>query len=73
MQDRREPDFELLNEGTVVMLFPVTDAAKDWVEEEVETEDNWMGEPLVIESGYIGPIIEGLVEDGLTIALAERG
>jgi hypothetical protein len=61
-------DFRFENYFSVVRLTPLTQAARDWLEEHVSYED-WQtfGRGVVIEPRYARQIMEGLVADGLTV------
>jgi hypothetical protein len=54
--------------GTVGRLTPETQAARDWINDHVESEPyQWLGPALCIESRYIAPIVERIVSDGLEV------
>ena len=54
--------------GSIAQLEPVTDAGRDWINENVETESyQWMGGRLCIEPRHMDALIEGLSEAGLTV------
>ena len=61
-------DFICANHGSIIILVPLTAAAKDWVEEYVDYDQTWMGNGIVIEPRYFDPILEGIHEAGLTVA-----
>ena len=51
---------------SVYGLTPITQAAKDWIKENVQAESwQWLGHTLVIEHRYISDIVQGMVDDGL--------
>ena len=53
---------------TVYRLTPITEVAKAWIEENVSTEPwQWLGESLVIETRYVGDLVEGMFKVGLEI------
>jgi len=61
-------DFKVTYHGSVSRLVPLTDLAKEWVEEHLQLEDwQWMGPAIVIDTRYIGDIIDGIIDDGLAI------
>ncbi len=44
------PDVLIRNEGTVFLFCPLTDRAKDWLEDNVESEPwQWFGNAFVVE------------------------
>ena len=65
-----EIDFQVLNAGNIFILTPLTEAADTGVEERVSLteETQYFGKKgIVIEHRYISDIIEGLLNDGLTM------
>lgn len=55
--------------GTIYLLRGVSDAGKEWIEENVtqnEETQYWNG-AIVVEHRFIADIIEGARQDGLTI------
>jgi hypothetical protein len=63
-----QSDFIYQHEGTIGLLFPITDAARAWVDEHISDDAQWFGHALVIAWRYVDPIIEGIVSDGLEVA-----
>ena len=63
-----QSDFIYQHEGTIGLLYPVTDAARAWVDEHISDDAQWFGKGLVIEWRYVDPIIEGITRDGLGVA-----
>ena len=62
-----QTDFRYQHEGSIGLLFPITDGAKDWVDEHISDDAQWFGSGLVIEWRYVDHIIEGIVNDGLGV------
>ncbi len=60
-------DFKLSGHGSVYLLYPLTRAARAWIEEHVIGETSWFAGALVVEHRYIGPIIGGAIGDGLRV------
>jgi hypothetical protein len=61
-------DFSLTNHGTIFTIEPVTQQAKDWFDENVPTEGwQWMGSACSVEPRCIEPLVEGILEEGMTI------
>lgn len=61
------PDFSFLDEGTIAVLTPQTDAARAWVDEHIDPDHmQWAG-GVVIEHRFVLDIITGLDSEGLTI------
>jgi len=61
------PDFTVKNEGSLVLLEPFSDQARDWVDEHISENAQWYFGAVVVEHRYIEPIIEGIQEDGMTV------
>ena len=62
--DPDDVDFRIRNEGTLVLLWPISDVAKSWVLENVAVATEWGG-AVVIEHRYAQAIIDGATADGL--------
>lgn len=61
-------DFEFQNHGSVCMLRPITDAAKEWVDANLELEGwQWMGPSFAVEPRCADALIDGIIGDGLTV------
>jgi hypothetical protein len=53
------------NEGTVILLRPVNGIARQWLEDNVESEGwQWFGGALACEPRTVVPVLEGFVADG---------
>lgn len=54
-------------DGSVVLLRPLTDAVREWLEEHVEPDVTWWGGPkspaLVVEPRFVESILSGLAHD----------
>jgi hypothetical protein len=60
-------DFTVRDEETIMLLFPESEAAREWVEEHLPDDClTWAG-AVVIEHRYVPDILAGIVTDGLTI------
>ena len=72
-----ETDFEIRNEGSIFLLFPKNDAAREWIDVNIygtdadtgipENEVQWFGGGIVIEPRFVPDIIEGIQGDGLKV------
>jgi hypothetical protein len=58
-------DFRVENHGSLVLVFPITQDAKDWLDENVRGEQQWFGSGLAVEPRYIADLIAGMYEAGL--------
>ena len=66
IQTKDRPDFEVINQGTICLLQPMTVAAREWLAENIHVE-SWqmMGDAVAIEPRYMAPILAGIDEEGL--------
>ena len=74
-----ENDFEVQYHGSLFVLHPCNDAAREWIDihvygtdadggtETVEQNVQWWGGGVVIEPRYLPDIIEGIEADGLDV------
>ena len=49
-----------MNEGSIVLFEPLTDAAQDWWSSNVDPEAQTWGRSYVVEHRYAGDIMEGI-------------
>lgn len=68
-------DFTLVNDGagaSVQLLRPVSDAAKQWVEDKIGEDNGYQPywPTVAIETRYVLDILRGIQADGLTIEIA---
>lgn len=61
------PDFRLRDSGSIWLLFPVSDAAKAWIEENIPDDAQWLGKGLAIEARFVDNILGGLAGAGLAV------
>lgn len=59
-------DFEVRNEGTIFLFTPLTQAAKDWIAENIPDDATYFGPALVVEHRYAADIAQGMLAAGLT-------
>jgi hypothetical protein len=62
-----EPDVTVRNEGTLFLFQPLTNAAKEWIDENVSDEAIWYGRSLVVEHRYAEDVALGMIESGLRV------
>jgi hypothetical protein len=63
-------DFRIQNEGSLVLLSPISEAAKQWADEHIGRDNGFQPywpDSIVIEARYIGDILEGIQADGLAV------
>ena len=61
------PDVLIRNEGTVFLLCPLTPAAKQWIEDNVQPDAQWFGQALVVEHRYVLGLLMGMRDAGLVL------
>lgn len=59
-------DFQLSNVGSICILYPRTQRARDWVADHLDEHQSWCA-GVVIEPRYVDAIVEGAREDGLEV------
>jgi len=59
-------DFRVTYHGTITTITPLTDACREWLEENVEIEP-WQrfGTRIAIEPRYVEQLAETMIEEGL--------
>ena len=63
-----QADVEVIDHGTIVLFRPLTDACRAWIDDNVEEEAMWFGGALAVEHRYAPYLIEGMVDNGLSLA-----
>lgn len=55
--------------GTIVLVRPLTDAAKEWVTDNVPLESwQWMGDAFACEPRLVENLVTGMTDGGLKVA-----
>jgi hypothetical protein len=69
MSTNAASDFTVRNEGSIVLLHPHTDAARDWVNQNIGEDNGYQPywPSVVIEPRYVGDIVNGITADGLVV------
>ncbi len=65
-QEQPQPDVKVRNEGTLVLLQPMTEAATDWIDANITDAQFYCG-ALVVEARYAREIIEAMERSGLIV------
>ena len=56
------------NQGTIMVLTPQTQKAKDWFDENVEAEGwQWIGDGLGVDHRMAENLLQGILTSGLTV------
>lgn len=59
-----KPDFRIRNEGTVVMFTPMTEAARQFLRDKVQSESwQWMGDSLCVDHRVAWDLLHVLKTD----------
>jgi hypothetical protein len=71
--DEPKPDFGFAHHGfahhgSLTILTPLSQAAKDWIDEHIDPDHLTFGRGIVIECRFAEAILNGLTNDGLTVA-----
>ena len=62
------PDVITDNFGSIVGITPMTPAAREWIDENCQTEEwQWLGLTLNVDRRYAADILEGMQEAGLIL------
>lgn len=60
-------DFTLEDCGSIMLLKPHNEPARQWLVESTPDEAMWWGGGLVIEPRYVGAIVNGVIDSGFTL------
>ena len=63
----RGPDFQLIHQSTIVLLEPLTDRGRAWVEAYISAGATRFGPAIVVEHRCVTDIITGIALAGLTV------
>jgi len=67
-QQSAAPDVLVNNVGTFYTFCPLTLRAKEWIDENVQTESwQWFGHALVVEHRYAWGLAQGMKDAGLVL------
>lgn len=59
--------FTIEPHGTIVLVRPLTNDVKAWLEANVAGDAVWFGGALVVEPRYLDELYHGLVEEGYAL------
>jgi len=62
--DRYALDVSCTFHGSIVLVRPLTDAAKTWIDENVQDDAQWYGGCLVVEPRCFDQLLHGMAVDG---------
>jgi hypothetical protein len=61
-------DLYIHNEGSVFLLYALTNAGRNWVAEHIPAEAQTFGNAIVVEHRYIADVVAGAIHDGLKVS-----
>ena len=61
-------DFNLFFDGVIALLTPISEAAFQWIDTNLPDDAPCFGAATAIEARYAPDIINGIRQDGLTVA-----
>jgi hypothetical protein len=64
------PDFSFRDEGSIVLLTPLSSSAHEFVEERIGSDNGFQPywPTVVIEARYFSDIAEGIIAEGMVLA-----
>lgn len=64
------PDFRLQNEGSIVLLHPLTPSAIAFVDEYIGADNGYqpMYPTVICEPRYIEPVLQGIADAGMSVS-----
>jgi hypothetical protein len=65
--EKNTVDIFVENYGSIFLFRPMTQAAREWIEQNVVGERQWFGEALAVESRYARDLAQGMANDGLRL------
>jgi hypothetical protein len=64
--NHQHPDFSIHYGGSISLFVPLTDAAREWLDQHCSGADNqYLGRNLCVEHRYINDFIRFAINDGL--------
>lgn len=68
LETKVSADIEVENGGSLFLFRPLTDAGREWLNENTETEPyQWFGGALAVEHRYAQDLAQGALNDGLRV------
>lgn len=61
-------DVEVNDQGSIILLTPRTERAKEWFKENIQAEPwQWFGASLSVDHHYADDLIQGLQSEGMNV------
>ena len=64
----KTPDFVLADHGSIAVLTPTSDIAREWTTKYLSDETQWFGRGFVVEHRYVDDIVERLREIDMVVS-----
>jgi len=61
-------DVHVRNCGSIFLLTPLTEAARQWIKEHIPEDATWFGASLVVEHRYVEDILNGMSSEALALS-----
>lgn len=61
------PDFEITDHGSIVLVCPVSQAAKAWVAFNLPDDAQWWGRSVAVEARYALDVVGAIIDDGFSV------
>ncbi len=68
MSNGMTTDLTITNHGSICILYPHTPLGNVWIDDNLPEDAQRWGSGVVIEPRYVDPILDGAINDGLTVA-----
>jgi hypothetical protein len=62
-------DATFYDHGSIWLVVPHSEAAQQWINDNVDPEAQWYCGALVVEPRYVEPLAKGMASDGLEVSL----
>jgi len=63
----QEAGFAVYGGGTLYVLMPLSEGGREWIDGHIAEDAICIGSGVAVEHRYIEDILQGIVDDGLTI------
>jgi hypothetical protein len=60
-------DILVENHGSIVLLRPVSDAGREWLDDNISSDAQRLGDAVACEPRYVRDIADGAQNDGLVV------
>ena len=61
-------DLKVENQGSLFLVWPMTDAGRDWLEKTAPEDAQFIAAAMVVEPRYVEGVVVAAREDGLTVS-----